>query len=76
MPQSTGPDVTIRPLAPKPSLFIDPPPAAAGTRGDEPETFIPPQPGERVQNRTMRMPQVDEFAGPRTEAEFRARRGE
>ncbi len=72
MPQSTGPDVTIRPLAPKPSLFIDPPPAAA--EQDEPETFIPPQP-ERVPNRTMRMPRIDELPVP-AQNEIRARRGE
>jgi cell division protein FtsZ len=72
MPQSAGPDVTIRPLAPKPSLFIDPAPASA--EPDEPETFIPPQP-ERVPNRTMRMPRVDELPVP-AQNEIRARRGE
>src|ERR1700752_3593931 len=35
-------DVTIRPLAPKPSLFIDP--AANEAEGEEETAFIPPQP--------------------------------
>ena len=34
-------DVAIRPLAPKPSLFIDP--AASGEQTQEPKAFIPPQ---------------------------------
>ena len=33
LPQSAGDDVTIRPLAPKPSLFIDPPVGRPGDRG-------------------------------------------
>src|SRR5262249_19548076 len=53
MPQSSGPEVTIRPLGPKPSLFIDPATQPAQPE-PEPEAFIPPQP-ERVSPRGMRM---------------------
>jgi cell division protein FtsZ len=72
MPQSGGSDVTIRPLGPKPSLFIDP--AVAGPEPQEPETFIPPQP-ERMPSRNMRMPRIDELPVP-AQNEIRARRGE
>jgi len=72
LPQGAGEDVTIRPLAPKPSLFIDPP--ASGPETHEPEAFIPPQP-ERPQSRTPRMPRIDELPMP-AQNEIRARRGE
>jgi cell division protein FtsZ len=76
LPQSSGDDVTIRPLAPKPSLFIDPPASAPETResDQEPEAFIPPQP-ERPAARTPRMPRIDELPMP-AQNEIRARRGE
>jgi cell division protein FtsZ len=64
-------EVTIRPLAPKPSLFIDPP--AAGPEPLEPKSFIPPQ-AERLP-RTPRMPRIDELPVP-AQNEIRARRGE
>ena len=69
-------DVTIRPLAPKPSLFIDPAAQRAGTpqAGLEPAAFIPPQP-ERLPARTPRMPRLDELPVP-AQNEIRARRGE
>jgi len=72
MPQHAGQDVTIRPLGPKPSLFIDPP--ATGPELHEPETFIPPQP-ERLPQRGLRMPRIDELPVP-AQNEIRARRGE
>ena len=72
MPQHAGQDVTIRPLGPKPSLFIDPP--ATGPELHEPETFIPPQP-ERLPQRGFRMPRIDELPVP-AQNEIRARRGE
>jgi cell division protein FtsZ len=72
LPQSTGPEVTIRPLGPKPSLFIDP--AVSGPEPQEPEAFIPPQP-ERMPSRNMRMPRIDELPVP-AQNELRARRGE
>ncbi len=72
MPQGGSDDVAIRPLAPKPSLFIDPPASDPDTR--EPEAFIPPQP-ERPAVRTPRMPRIDELPVP-AQNEIRARRGE
>jgi cell division protein FtsZ len=72
MPQTLGDDVTIRPLAPKPSLFIDP--AASGTEPLEPRAFIPPQ-AERLPARAPRMPRIDELPVP-AQNEIRARRGE
>jgi cell division protein FtsZ len=72
MPSTTGDDVTIRPLAPKPSLFIDP--AANGTETHEPKAFIPPQ-AERLPQRGPRMPRIDELPVP-AQNEIRARRGE
>jgi cell division protein FtsZ len=72
LPQSQSSDVTIRPLSPKPSLFIDP--AASAPEPHEPEAFIPPQP-ERMPSRTMRMPRIDELPVP-AQNEIRARRGE
>src|SRR5579872_2679148 len=75
MPQSTGPEVTIRPLSPKPSLFIDPPAGGPAPQAQpEPESFIPPQP-ERLPARGMRMPRIDELPVP-AQNEIRARRGE
>ncbi|MGN6748535.1 MAG: cell division protein FtsZ [Xanthobacteraceae bacterium] len=65
-------DVTIRPLAPKPSLFIDP--AANEAEAEEETAFIPPQP-ERMPMRAPRMPRIDELPLP-AQNEIRARRGE
>ncbi|MGE5366611.1 MAG: cell division protein FtsZ [Betaproteobacteria bacterium] len=65
-------DVTIRPLAPKPSLFIDP--AASEPEAEEETAFIPPQP-ERMPMRAQRMPRIDELPLP-AQNEIRARRGE
>ena len=70
--RALGQDVTIRPLGPKPSLFIDPP--ASGQEPHEPEAFIPPQP-ERLPQRALRMPRIDELPVP-AQNEIRARRGE
>jgi cell division protein FtsZ len=65
-------DVTIRPLAPKPSLFIDP--AANESEAEDETAFIPPQP-ERMPMRPPRMPRIDELPLP-AQNEIRARRGE
>ena len=65
-------DVTIRPLAPKPSLFIDP--AANETEAEQPAAFVPPQ-AERMPLRTPRMPRIDELPLP-AQNEIRAKRGE
>ena len=70
-------DVTIRPLAPKPSLFIDPAasePEALEPEVLEPAAFIPPQP-DRLPSRAPRMPRIDELPVP-AQNEIRARRGE
>ncbi len=70
-------DVTIRPLAPKPSLFIDPAangPAARRPQDPEPAMFLPPQ-AERMPHRAPRMPRLDELPIP-AQNEIRARRGE
>jgi cell division protein FtsZ len=72
LPQSASDDVTIRPLAPKPSLFIDPP--VGGPATEELEAFIPP-PAERPQSRAPRMPRIDELPMP-AQNEIRAKRGE
>jgi cell division protein FtsZ len=72
LPQGAGLDVTLRPLSPKPSLFIDPP--ASEPEQQEPEAFIPPQP-ERMSTRGPRMPRIDELPMP-AQNEIRARRGE
>jgi cell division protein FtsZ len=64
-------DVTIRPLAPKPSLFIDP--AASEPENEPSAAFFPPQP-ERMP-RTPRMPRIDELPVP-AQNEIRAKRGE
>jgi cell division protein FtsZ len=74
LPPSPGPEVTIRPLGPKPTLFIDPATVPAPPEAPEPESFIPPQP-ERVSPRGMRMPRIDELPVP-AQKEIRARRGE
>jgi len=70
-------DIAIRPLAPKPSLFIDPAaiePEDHDREAVEPTTFIPPQP-ERLPARAPRMPRIDELPVP-AQNEIRARRGE
>jgi cell division protein FtsZ len=69
-------DITIRPIAPKPSLFIDPATreSAPPVQAEEPRTFIPPQ-AERVPTRAPRMPRIDELPVP-AQNEIRARRGE
>jgi cell division protein FtsZ len=65
-------DVTIRPLAPKPTLFIDP--AASEPEAEHAAAFIPPQP-ERMPLRAPRMPRIDELPLP-AQNEIRAKRGE
>jgi cell division protein FtsZ len=65
-------DVTIRPIPPKPSLFLEPAPPAAEPVA--PKAFIPPA-AERVPNRPRRMPEFDELPRP-AQAELRAQRGQ
>ena len=67
-------DVTIRPITPKPSLFVEPVMADPAPQ-DMPKAFIPPQP-ERAGNRAPpRMPRIDELPMP-AQNEIRAQRGE
>jgi len=68
-------DVTVRPIAQKPSLFPDP--EVKRTQAEEPmmpETFIP-QPAERPSNRGQRMPKFEDLPMP-AQAEIRQARGE
>jgi cell division protein FtsZ len=72
-PPSRNDDVTIRPLAPKPSLFMEPAMAEPSLQ-ETPRAFIPPQP-ERPQSRAPRMPRIDELPMP-AQKEVLAQRGE
>ncbi|MDQ2078708.1 cell division protein FtsZ [Xanthobacteraceae bacterium Astr-EGSB] len=67
-------DVTIRPIAPKPTLFEPPVAEPAPVEPQMPKVFIPPQP-ERPSGRAPRMPRIDELPIP-AQNEIRARRGE
>ena len=68
-------DVTIRPMQPKPSLFLEPTgePKAA-YEPPAPTAFIPPA-AERPANRGARMPRIDELPVP-AQNELRVMRGE
>ena len=72
LPPAGSEEVTLRPLTPKPTLFIDP--AASRPEVQEPAAFIPPQ-AERLPPRGPRMPRIDELPVP-AQNEIRARRGE
>ena len=68
-------DVTVRPIAQKPSLFPDPEIAAAPVaESTPPETFIP-QAAERPPSRAPRMPKFEELPMP-AQNEIRQARGE
>ncbi|MDE2379139.1 cell division protein FtsZ [Bradyrhizobium sp.] len=68
-------DVTVRPIAQKPSLFPEPEAAPVATNEPmTPETFIPPQ-AERPPVRTPRMPKFEDLPMP-AQAEIRQARGE
>jgi cell division protein FtsZ len=72
-PASYG-DVTVRPIAQKPSLFPEPESRAAAQEAAPPEQFIP-QPAERAPVRPPRMPKFDELPMP-AQNEIRHARGE
>lgn len=73
-PQTYG-DVTVRPIAQKPTLFPEPEQAPIGMQEPmTPENFIPPQ-AERPPVRAPRMPRLDELPMP-AQAELRQARGE
>ncbi|MBV8108636.1 MAG: cell division protein FtsZ, partial [Hyphomicrobiales bacterium] len=73
-PASYG-DVTVRPIAQKPSLFPDHDvPRAEVEEPVAPETFIPPS-AERPTTRTPRMPKFEDLPMP-AQAEIRQARGD
>ncbi|MGT2435385.1 cell division protein FtsZ [Bradyrhizobium betae] len=74
-PMQTYGDVTVRPIAQKPTLFPEPEQAPIVMQEPmTPETFIPPQ-AERAPMRTPRMPRIEELPMP-AQAELRQARGE
>jgi cell division protein FtsZ len=72
-PASYG-DVTVRPIAQKPTLFPDKEPARIEPEAPTPENFIP-QAAERPAARTPRMPKFEDLPMP-AQAEIRHARGE
>jgi cell division protein FtsZ len=72
-PASYG-DVTVRPIAQKPSLFPDHAARAEPAELTTPETFIP-QAAERAPARAPRMPKFEDLPMP-AQAEIRQARGE
>jgi cell division protein FtsZ len=72
LPPAMAEEVTIRPIAPKPSLFVEPILADPAPQ-EMPKTFIPPEPERAV--RGPRMPRIDELPIP-AQNEIRSRRGE
>jgi cell division protein FtsZ len=71
--ETTIEDVTIRPLAIKPTMLQEPADHAGAAEQPLPKSFIPPQ-AERPQTRGARMPRVEELPMP-AQAEMRAQRG-
>src|SRR5204862_314845 len=73
-PTQTYGDVTVRPIAQKPTLFPEPEMAPVAVQEPmTPETFTPPQ-AERPA-RAPRMPRIEELPMP-AQAEIRQARGE
>jgi cell division protein FtsZ len=73
LPPAAIEDVTIRPISPKPSLFMEPAVSEPAPQ-ETPRAFIPP-PAERPANRAPRMPRIDELPVP-AQNEIKANRGE
>jgi cell division protein FtsZ len=74
-PTQTYGDVTVRPIAQKPTLFPEPDMAPIAMQEPmTPENFIPPQ-AERPPVRAPRMPRIEELPMP-AQAEIRQARGE
>jgi len=70
-------DVTIRPIPPKPSVFLEAVDEQSGPLAQEPSPhrhFIPPQP-ERAPNRAARMPRIEDLPLP-AQNEMRAKQGQ
>jgi cell division protein FtsZ len=72
LPPETPEDVTIRPITPKPSLFVEPVLSEPAPQ-DMPKAFIPPQ-AERA-GRGLRMPRLEELPIP-AQNQIRASQGE
>jgi cell division protein FtsZ len=72
-PQAGAEEVTLRPIAPRPSLFPEPGANKPPSR-QESDTFIPPHP-ERVPKSGQRMPRIEDLPIP-AQNELRAKRGE
>jgi cell division protein FtsZ len=72
--QGTYGDVTVRPIAQKPSLFPEAPRQEAPMDAPLPEQFIPPS-AERAPVRAPRMPKFEELPMP-AQAEIRQARGD
>ena len=72
-----APEVEVRPVAPKPSLYMEAPAPATNLRVEEPEeeAFIPPIPEQPAMVRQTRMPLLDELP-PVAQTQIRAARGE
>jgi cell division protein FtsZ len=76
LPGNGGEDIRIRPIPPKPTLFVEQPaqPQETAAHRETPKAFIPPQ-AERIPNRGPRMPRIDELPLP-AQNQIRAKRGE
>ena len=76
LPPTAIEDVTIRPVPPKPSLFIEPKLDAptAPPPADVAKPFIPPE-AELLAQRPPRMPRIEDLPLP-AQREIRAKRGE
>ncbi len=72
LPQTGVDDVMIRPIPPKPSLFLEPARGEPLPQETQARAFIPPQP-ERIAVRTPRMPRIDELPIP-AQNQIRAKR--
>jgi cell division protein FtsZ len=66
-------DVTLHAIPTKPSLFVDPAPAAEPAQREMPPVFMPPQP-ERIMQRP-RMPRIEDLPVP-AQRQLRAKQGE
>jgi cell division protein FtsZ len=67
-------DVTVRPVAPKPSLFTEPAATVTEMHDAPPAAFIPPT-AEKIPNKAPRMPQFEDLPMP-AQAQIRKARGE
>jgi cell division protein FtsZ len=71
LPKTSGEELTIRPIPPKPSLFIEPITQELPSEPHVPAAFIPPQ-AERPVMRNPRMPRVEDLPLP-AQNQIRAR---